>query len=254
MTDSVLSLSYMVSKEGLSVDESKVATVKQWPLPTIVHEVRSFHGLVSFYWHFIHNFSIIMAPITDCMRAEKFLWTDEATTTFKLIKEKLTTSLVLALSDFSQPFKLQYDTSKVRVGVVLSQGGRPVAYFSKKLSGSKLNYNTYEFYAVVQALKHWSSYYAHNEFILYSDHEALKHLHSKDKLLSQHAVWAAYIQQFSFVIKHKPGVFNKVADELSRKASLLTTIRTKILGFDLFRESVSTNPYFSPIVSNLATG
>ena len=49
MTDSVLFLGYVVSKDGLSIDESKVITVKQWPIPTTVHEVRSFHGLVSFY-------------------------------------------------------------------------------------------------------------------------------------------------------------------------------------------------------------
>ena len=49
MTDSVLFLGYVVSEDGLSVDESKVIAVKQWPIPTTVHEVRSFHGLVSFY-------------------------------------------------------------------------------------------------------------------------------------------------------------------------------------------------------------
>lgn len=92
----------------------------------------------------------------------------------------------------------------------------------------------------------------YNEFILYSDHEALKHLHSTDKLLSLHAIWAAYIQQFSFVVKHKSRVLNKVANALSRKASLLATMRTKVLGFDSFRESVSTDPYFSPNVINLA--
>jgi hypothetical protein len=56
-----------------------------------------------------------------------------------------------------------------------------VAFFSEKLSGSRLNYNTYdmEFYALVQSLRHWSSYLAYNDFILYSDHEALKHLNSK---------------------------------------------------------------------------
>ena len=49
MTDSVLFLGYVVSKDGLSVDELKVIAVKQWLIPTTVHEVRSFHGLVSFY-------------------------------------------------------------------------------------------------------------------------------------------------------------------------------------------------------------
>ena len=49
MTDSVLFLGYVMSKDELSVNESKVIAVKQWPIPTIVHEVRSLHGLVSFY-------------------------------------------------------------------------------------------------------------------------------------------------------------------------------------------------------------
>ena len=44
MTDSVLFLGYVVSKDGLSIDESKGTVVKQWPIPTTVHEVRSFHG------------------------------------------------------------------------------------------------------------------------------------------------------------------------------------------------------------------
>ncbi|GAA0148096.1 hypothetical protein LIER_36652 [Lithospermum erythrorhizon] len=187
MKDSVLFLGYVVSKDGLSVDESKVEDVQDWNTPTTLTEVRSFHGLVSFYRRFIHNFSTIMSPITNCMKGTKFTWTPEASTAFEEIKVRLTTAPVLVLPNFSQPFELHCDSSGI--GAVFSQGGCPVAYFNEKLSGSKLNYSTYdvEFYAVVRALKHWSSYLAYNEFVLFYDHEALKHLHSQDKLSTRHA-------------------------------------------------------------------
>jgi hypothetical protein len=59
----------------------------------------------------------------------------------------------------------------------------------RSLRGSKLNYSTYDvdFYALIQALKHWSTYLAYSEFILHMYHEALKHLQIQDKLSSRHA-------------------------------------------------------------------
>ncbi|KAI9188604.1 hypothetical protein LWI28_026152 [Acer negundo] len=250
MTPKVLFLGYVISGEGLQVDESKIEAVRQWPQPKTITEVRSFHGLASFYRRFIPHFSSIMAPVTECMKGVKFQWTTEAEEGFQQIKEKLTTAPILVLPDFSQPFELHSDASKVGIGAVLSQGGKPVAYFSEKLSGSRVRYSTYdiEFYAVVQAVKHWRHYLFHREFILYTDHDSLRHLHSQEKISSRHASWSAYLQQFTFVLKHKAGVTNRVADALSRRVNLLSTMVVQVPGFNSFRELYDSDPHFSEIM------
>jgi hypothetical protein len=169
-------------------------------------------------------------------------WNEAAPKAFGMIKLKLTKAPLLVLPDFEVPFELHCGASKVSI----SQGGKPVAIFSEKLGGSRLNYSTYdvEFYALVQALRHWSSYLAYNDFILYSDHEALKHLNSQDKLSARHAKWAAYVHQFSFTIKHKAGALNRVADALSRKSSLLVTMKNEVLGFEFIKDLLLTDPFF----------
>ena len=97
-----------------------------------------------------------MVPITDCLKEKIFRWTQEAEEAFQLIKVRLTTAPVLILPDFSQPFELHSDASKVGIGAVLSQSNKAVAYFSEKLTGARVRYSTYdiEFYAVVQAVRH----------------------------------------------------------------------------------------------------
>jgi hypothetical protein len=74
--------------------------------------------------------------------------------TFVLLKEKLCSTHVLALPDFTKAFEIEYDASGMGIGVVLMQDRRLIMYFNKKLSGATLNYPTYdkELYVLVRAL------------------------------------------------------------------------------------------------------
>ena len=59
------------------------------------------------------------------------------------------------------------------------------------------------------------------KLVIYSDHEALRYLHSQKKLNFMHGSWVEFLQRYSFVVKHRAGVENKAADALSRRVSLL---------------------------------
>lgn len=56
------------------------------------------------------------------------------------------------------------------------------------------------------------------------------------------------------MLKHKSGVQNRVANTLSRRASLLTTMHTQVLGFESFRELLSNDPYFADVVADVQAG
>lgn len=170
--------------------------------------------------------------------------------------KKLSTTPVLALPSFKKLFQVKCDASIVGVGDVLSQEGRPVAFYSEKLSKARKKWSTYEleFYVVFRALKHWEHYLIQHEFVLFTDHQALKFINSQNSINRMHARWVSYIQKFSFSLKHNSGQQNKVADALSRCASLLVTLRTEVIGFDCLKELYEEDDDFGNIWAKCQDG
>ncbi|XP_065882211.1 uncharacterized protein [Euphorbia lathyris] len=209
-----------IDSQGVSVDIEKVKAIQEWPTPNSVTEVRSFHGLASFYRRFVKNFSTIAAPLTEVIKKNVgFKWGKAQEDAFEMLKARLTSAPVLALPNFDKSFEIECDASGVGIGAVLMQEGRPIAFFSEKLSGATLNYPTYdkELYALVRALQMWQHYLWPKEFVIHTDHESLKHLKGQQKLNRRHAKWVEFIETFPYVIKYKQGKENVVADALSRR-------------------------------------
>ncbi|KAK1621416.1 hypothetical protein QYE76_026933, partial [Lolium multiflorum] len=123
---------------GVEVDVSKIEAIQNWHTPMNVSQVRSFHGLAEFYRRFVPKFSTIAAPLNDLTKKGViFEWGAAQDHAFDELKRLLTSA------------------PGIGIGGVLMQEGRPIAYFSEKLSGAKLNYHIYdkELYALIRVLE-----------------------------------------------------------------------------------------------------
>ncbi|KAK1595677.1 hypothetical protein QYE76_018379 [Lolium multiflorum] len=244
-------LGFVVSANGIEVDSSKVEAIHNWPTPTNVGQVRSFHGLAGFYRRFVKDFSTIACPLNELTKKNvPFVWGKAQQKAFDELKKRLTEAPLLALPDFTKTFEIECDASGLGIGGVLMQNGKPVAYYSEKLDGARLNYPIYdkELYALVRVLEVWQHYLWPKEFVIHSDHESLKYLKSQHNLNKRHAKWVEFIESFPYVIKYKKGKENVVADALSRKITLLLTrLEFHILGLEEIKELYPSDSFFGPI-------
>ena len=64
----------------------------------------------------------------------------------------------------------------------------------------------------------------------------MKHIRSQGKLNRRHSKWVEFIESFPYVIKHKKGKENVIADALSRRHTLLTQLDYKIFGLETIKE------------------
>ena len=249
-TDQVVFLGFVVISQGLKVDEEKIKAIQDWPTLTTIGHVHSFHGLASFYRRFVKDFSTIASPMTSVIKKNvSFSWGSAQEESFNKLKFSLTHAPVLTLPNFDKTFEIECDASGTGIGAVLTQGGRSVAFFSEKLSGAALNYPTYdkELYALVRSLETWQHYLLSKEFVIHTYHETLKHLRGQTTLKKRNARWLEFVETFPYVIKYKKGKDNVVAEALSRRHTLITTMEAKILGLEHIKNAYATDPDFSEL-------
>lgn len=99
--------------------------------------------LTGCYRKFVQNYGLISKPLTDLLKKDSFHWNAVTQEAVQTLRQAMTKAPVLALPDFSKPFVIESDASGMGMGVVLQQGGHPIAYISKAFSSSTSSLSVY---------------------------------------------------------------------------------------------------------------
>ncbi|KAL3708702.1 hypothetical protein TMatcc_006686 [Talaromyces marneffei ATCC 18224] len=224
-------LGFILTPEGIEVDQEKIKAIKEWQVPTTVFGVRSFLGFCGFYRKFIQGYSRIVKPLNYLTRQDvSFKWTGECREAFEKLKKYLASAPILYHYRPELPCRLETDASDGVVAAVFSQlqddgQWHPVAYYSRTMNSAEFNYDIHdkEMLAIVDALKEWRAeligLQREERFEILSDHLALQYFMTTKKLTSRQARWCELLNQYYFIIKHRPGKENTLADALTRKES-----------------------------------
>lgn len=231
-------LGHQISADGIGTDPSKVAAVKDWPIPSTMKALQSFLGLCSYYRRYVEGFSKIAAPLHDVINHCKNtsvsdkakrditpLWTQDCQKSFEQLKEMLTTAPVLGYADFTSPFVLETDASSHGLGAILTQQQgdkkRVIAYASRRLRHAEKNDKNYSSMKLELLALKWAivekfrGYLLGSKFTVITDNNPLCHIKSA-KLGAIEQRWVAQLAAFDFDVKYRPGRCNAAADALSR--------------------------------------
>ena len=181
---------YVVTPNGLSMEEDCVSTIHNWPEPQTHHEVQVFLGFANFYQQFVHQYSDLTWPLSNLLvggKQGKFTgplsFSDKARSTFIKLKEKFSSAPMLRHFNPEKAVHLETDASVFTIAGILSQQGagepgvdwrrststiegdmathwHPIAFWSWTMVPTERNHRTkdQEMLAIVMSLQHWCHY------------------------------------------------------------------------------------------------
>ena len=220
-------LGHLISAKGVQPDPGNIEKIVNWPVPKNVTQVRAFLGMGNYYRRFIRDYSKKMRPLIELTRdGVAFEWTPECEMAFNILKKSLTSSEVMALPTDQGQYVLDTDASQDTIGATLSQvqdgKERVIAYGSRTLSKTERNYcvTDRELLAVRYFMEYYKQYLlGPNEFLVRTDHQALKWLFSLKDPKDRIARWIEAMSPFVFVIEYRPGTKHGNADSMSRRCA-----------------------------------
>ncbi|KAJ8759923.1 hypothetical protein K2173_010069 [Erythroxylum novogranatense] len=217
--------------------------------PTTTKGVRGFLGLAGYYHKFIRGFGSITAPLTKLLTKKGFHWTSECTIAFNELKQAWSSPPVLQLPNFSKTFVVESDASGKGIGAILSQEGRPIAYYSEALKGSMLTLSTYEkeMLAIVKAIRKWRPYLLGRPFVVRTEQRSLKYLLDQRITTPAQARWMPKLMGYDYVVEYRKGKENQGADALSRVVEfhMLTLSIPDSTWWSTLQHEVLTDPFYS---------
>ena len=209
-------LGYLVTREGIKPQAKKVQAIHNMGTPRTRKELRSFLGLINYYRDMALRRSHILAPLPKLTSKKvPFDWKPEHQKAFERIKLVLSKETLLRYPDFSKEFEIHTDASQAQLGAVISKDGKPIAFYSRRLTDCQTRYTTTEreLLAIVETLKEFRNILLGQKIVIHTDHKNLTYAKfNTDRVIR----WRLIIEEYGPNLRYIEGPKNTVADALSR--------------------------------------
>jgi len=209
-------LGYLINRKGVRPTMKKVEAIMNIATPKTRKQLRSFIGMVNYYRDMWPQRSHLLAPLSSLTSAKvKWTWTEECQTSFDNMKKLIAKETLLTYPNFNKTFEIHTDASKVQLGACISQEGKPVAFYSRKLNPAQTRYTTTEreLLSIVETLKEFRNILLGQQIIVHTDHANLTYKNfNSDRVMR----WRLFIEEYSPDLRYIKGENNVVADALSR--------------------------------------
>lgn len=230
-------MGFVIGRNLIRPDSSKVETLRNYPNPQTINEMERFLGLLKYLRHFIPNFTDKVRPLQEAIKNKQktkgkdttpIVWSEEMQGAKDEVIKTLTNEPTLAIPDPTLPKKIVSDGSAIASGFALLQQEKdglwhPILYHSVKKKPYQEHYGPYdsETLTIVTALDHCRPYIFGQPITVETDHDSIKYLLNSEKKLShRHARWLDRLMEYNPTIEYVPGRRNTLADALSRLARI----------------------------------
>ena len=230
--DSVDYLGHTVNQEGISMMDSYIQRIKDWPRPRTMKELRSYLGVIGYYRGFYPQFAQLTAGLQSLRNKKTLIWTDELVQEFEDSKQMFAAPPIRHYPDFSPEagrFILVTDWSRDAKSAVLLQEHHSgeekfIGCVAHKCNQAERNYsaNKGEMAAAIMGLKTFEHILTYRPFLLRTDSKFVAFTNSQKENRGIYSRWFDYLSLFHFETEHKPGASNSFADAMSRRTDLPT--------------------------------
>ena len=221
-------LGHVIGRNGLRKSDVYMDTIRKYPRPKTVGELRSFLGLVNFQRKFVAGCALLSKPLT-CLTSQKdkvvLEWSFEMTESFEQLKDSLCANIELAYPDYglgSEKLELATDASGYGSGACLAQSQqgavRVIAYASMTFSSAQCAYSTIEreLAAIRWAIKIFRPFLYGVPFLLFTDHRPLVYLSNMSRQNARLMRTLNELAEYDFEVRYRAGKENCIPDTLSR--------------------------------------
>lgn len=215
-------MGHVICQDGLKPDPDKVQGIKEMPTPTSKQDLKRLLGMVNYLQKFAPNLSEVTSPMRDLLKeGNQFRWDEQVQgCSFKRVKEILSAAPVLKYFNPKDDVELQCDASDRGLGACLMQGGQPVAYVSRSMTETEVNYAQIEkeMLAILFGVERFEQFVYGRPVKIQTDHKPLESIFRKSLLSAPKRLQRMLLrlQKFDLQVSYKKGTEMYLADTLSR--------------------------------------